>query len=233
MTLPRIDAPEYELEIYNGDIIKFRPFLVKEQKILLLAMEEAGNSNLMNAIKKIINNCTFDKLDMDTLPLFEIENIFLRLREKSVGESIDFRVKCLEEGCEGLTNIQLNLTDVKYDASKLVDSKIKINDDITIHMQYPTIKTLSNVDVAKVDGNFNFLQNCIESIESDGNIIDAKTTPKEELKEFIESMTAEQFDKIRTYLEAMPKISTTLDYVCSTCGKEQTREISGLQNFLA
>ena len=109
MALPRIDAPEYELEIYNGDIIKFRPFLVKEQKILLLAMEEAGNSNLMNAIKKIINNCTFDKLDMDTLPLFEIENIFLRLREKSVGESIDFRVKCLEEGCEGLTNIQLNL----------------------------------------------------------------------------------------------------------------------------
>ena len=233
MALPRIDAPEYEIELYNGDIIKYRPFLVKEQKILLLAMEEGEQQSMLNAIKKIIDNCTFGNLDVDNLPLFEIENIFLRLREKSVGESIDFKVKCTEDDCEGLTNLQLNLSDVTYDRSKIQDGAIVINDTITINMKFPTVKTITSVkNVEKVTDNFEFLTNCIDTIEANDNIIDTKTTPKEELKDFIDSMTTEQFGKIRAFLEGMPKISTTLEYSCTMCGKDQTREIRGLQNFL-
>ena len=126
MALPRIDAPEYDLTLHNGEAIKYRPFLVKEQKILLLALEEKDQKHILNAMKKIITNCTFEKVNVEELPIFEVENLFLRLREKSVGEQIQLRMKCIDEECGGLTPVTIDLSEVKIDYTKIPDTKIKI-----------------------------------------------------------------------------------------------------------
>lgn len=232
MTLPRLDTPQYEVTLYNGETIKVRPFLVKEQKILLMAMEEQESKHMVNAMKQVIKNCTYDQLDVDKLPIFEVENIFLRLREKSVGEQIEFRVKCIDEECTGLTSMTIDLSDVTYNKD-IPDTKLQVSPNVVINMRYPTLKNLDQVqNLENINDNFAFLGSCIASIEADGNIYDTATTPAEELQAFIESMTNQQFAMLRDFFVNLPKVSKTLEYSCAGCGKEQARTITGLQNFL-
>jgi hypothetical protein len=233
MALPRLDTPQYDLTLYNGDNIKYRPFLVKEQKILLLAMEEKESKHIVNAMKQIVKNCTYDQVDVDKLPIFELENIFLRLREKSVGESINFRIRCTDDECEGLTEVNVDLATIQYDKTNVPETQLKISENVTLNMKFPTMKQLEGVtNLENMEDNFSFLAGCIESIEADGNIHTLDTTPKEEIKAFIESMTSTQFSMLREFFEKLPKLSTTLEYTCGTCGKSNERTISGLQNFL-
>lgn len=232
MALPRLDTPQYDLTLYNGDNLKFRPFLVKEQKILLMAMEENDSKHMVNAMKQVIKNCTYDQVDVEKLPIFEVENIFLRLREKSVGEQIDFRIKCTDEKCEGLTPITIDLSSVSYN-KELPDTKLRISENVVINMKFPTLKNLDQVqNLENIEDNFSFLANCIENIEADGNIYDTSTTPTEELQAFIESMTNQQFTMLRDFFVNLPKVSKTLEYTCVSCSKEQKRTIQGLQSFL-
>lgn len=232
MALPRLDTPQYELTLYNGDNLKFRPFLVKEQKILLMAMEENDSKHMVNAMKQVIKNCTYDQVDVEKLPIFEVENIFLRLREKSVGEQIDFRIRCTDEKCEGLTPVTIDLSSVSYN-KELPNTKLRISENVVINMKFPTLKNLDQVqNLENIEDNFSFLANCIESIEADGNIYDTSTTPTEELQAFIESMTNHQFAMLRDFFVNLPKVSKTLEYTCVSCGKEQKRTIQGLQSFL-
>lgn len=233
MALPKLDTPTYNLKIYNGDIIKYRPFLVKEQKLLLLALEEGKTEQLVDTMYQIISNCTFEKLSVETLPLFEVENIFLRLREKSVGEVVEFKIRCLDEECTGLTPVSLNLTEVTYDVTNLPERSIQITSNTFINMKFPTLKDLESVrDLNNVTDNFNFLVKCIDSIEHNGSVYDIKTTSKDELQDFIESMTQDQFGKINEFFSNLPKVSKKLDYDCVSCGKHCERNISGVQNFL-
>lgn len=233
MALPRLDTPQYELTLYNGDTIKFRPFLVKEQKILLMAQEENNQKHMVNAMKQVIANCTFGQIDVDKLPIFEVENIFLRLREKSVGEQIEFRVKCVNEECNGLTNMTVDLSDVTYNRESVPSKKLQISEHVVINMKYPTLKNIDQIqNLENVADNFAFLASCIESIEADGNIYDTSTTPAEELQAFIESMTNQQFAMLRDFFVSLPKVSKTLEYNCSSCGQEQKRTIVGIQSFL-
>lgn len=234
MALPRLDAPQYELTLHNGENIKFRPFLVKEQKLLLMALEEENQAHLLNAMKQIISNCIYDQVDVNKLPLFEIENLFIRLREKSVGEQIDMRLRCVHEECGGLTPVSLDLREIKYDLSNIPNTIIKVSENVTLHMKFPTLSNLDDVkSLENVEDNFKFLASCIESIEADGNIYDMETTTKEEIQSFIESMTVEQFDMLKGFFINLPKLTKDIDYTCSKCGKEQKRVISGVQSFLA
>jgi hypothetical protein len=233
MALPRLDTPQYDMTLYNGETVKFRPFLVKEQKILLLAMEEQDPKHMVNAMKQVITNCTYDQIDVDKLPTFEVENIFLRLREKSVGESIEFRVKCVDSECDGLTQMTVDLTTVGYDRTALPSTKLKISEHIVVNMKFPTLINLDQVqNLEDVEDNFAFLASCIESIEADGSIYTMDTTPKEEVQSFLESMTTAQFKLVRDFFVNLPKVSKTLEYSCVKCNKEQSRTIAGLQNFL-
>ena len=234
MALPRLDAPQYDLTLYNGENIKFRPFLVKEQKLLLLAVEEQDQKHVMNAMKQIISNCIFDQVDVNTLPIFEIENIFLRLREKSVGEQIDLRLVCTDEECKGQTPYTLDLTQIKYDMDSVPSKTIKISENVNLNMRFPTMSNLEDVtNLENVEDNFKFLASCIESIEADGNIYDVDTTSKEEIQAFIESMTTSQFNMLKNFFTTLPKLTKDLEYTCSKCEKEQKRVISGIQSFLA
>lgn len=234
MALPRIDTPTYDLILASsGETIKYRPFLVKEQKILLLAAEDGKPDAVVNGISQIIENCTFGKVNARDLPIFDIENIFLRLREKSVGEITEFSVACTDDECKGTTKTGVDLRDIKL-SDAVAEKNIKITDNITVNMKYPTLINLTQLnDLNNIDDNFKFLANCIETIEHDGNIIDAKTTSKEELQEFIENMTQAQFDKIKSFFATMPRMVGKLEYDCSVCGTHCERELSGLQNFLA
>lgn len=233
MALPRLDTPQYEVTLYNGETIKFRPFLVKEQKILLMAAEEKENKHMVNAMKTVIRNCTFDQVDVDKLPIFEVENIFLRLREKSVGEQIEFRIKCIDEECTGLTNMSIDLSSVTYNQD-IPDTKLQISPHVVINMKFPTLKNLDQIqNLENIEDNFSFLGSCIASIEADGNIYDTATTPAEELQAFIESMTNQQFAMLRDFFVNLPKVSKKLEYTCAGCGKEQVRTVQGLQSFLA
>ena len=233
MALPRLDTPQYDLTLYNGDNIKFRPFLVKEQKILLMAMEEKESKHVVNAMKQVINNCTYDQIKIDSLPIFEVENIFLRLREKSIGEEVEFRVKCTDSECEGLTHMTVDLGTVGYDNTQLPDTKLKISPNVVLNMRYPTLQNLDTIqNLENIEDNFSFLASCIESIEADGNIYTMDTTSVDEVQGFLESMTNQQFALVRDFFVKLPKVSKKLEYTCSGCGKENTRVITGLQNFL-
>ena len=234
MALPRLDAPQYELTLHNGDNIKFRPFLVKEQKLLLMAMEEDDQKHILNAMKQIISNCVYDQVDVNKLPLFEIENLFIRLREKSVGEQLDLRLKCTDEECGGLTPVGLDLREIKYDVDAIPTTVLKVSENVVLRMKFPTLNNLDDIEnLEDVEDNFKFLVSCIESIEADGNIYDLETTSKEEVQNFIESMTVEQFEMLKGFFVNMPKLTKELEYACVKCGKEQKRVISGVQSFLA
>lgn len=234
MALPRLDAPQYELTLHNGDNIKFRPFLVKEQKLLLMAMEEDDQKHILNAMKQIISNCVYDQVDVNKLPLFEIENLFIRLREKSVGEQLDLRLKCTDEECGGLTPVVLDLREIKYDVDAIPTTVLKVSENVVLRMRFPTLNNLDDIEnLEDVEDNFKFLASCIESIEADGNIYDLETTSKEEVQNFIESMTVEQFEMLKGFFVNMPKLTKELEYSCVKCGKEQKRVISGVQSFLA
>ena len=234
MALPRLDAPQYELTLHNGDNIKFRPFLVKEQKLLLMAMEEDDQKHILNAMKQIISNCVYDQVDVNKLPLFEIENLFIRLREKSVGEQLDLRLKCTDEECGGLTPVGLDLREIKYDVDAIPTTVLKVSENVVLRMRFPTLNNLDDIEnLEDVEDNFKFLASCIESIEADGNIYDLETTSKEEVQNVIESMTVEQFEMLKGFFVNMPKLTKELEYACVKCGKEQKRVISGVQSFLA
>ena len=198
-----------------------------------MAMEEKDNKHMVNAMKRVIANCTYDQINVDKLPIFEVENVFLRLREKSVGEQIEFRVKCTDTECEGLTPLNVDLSTVGYNKEDLPDTKLKISESVVLNMKFPTLVNLDQIEnLEDVEDNFTFLASCIESIEADGNIYDIDTTSKEEVQAFIESMTTAQFDMLKGFFIKLPKVSKTLDYTCTSCGKEQKRVITGLQNFL-
>ena len=235
MALPKINAPTYDLKLYSdGRTVKFRPFLVKEQKLLLMAAEEGKPADIMNALGTIVKNCTFDQVDPEQVPLFEIENIFLRLREKSIGEVAEFKLKCLNEECNHPHQIGVDLSTITLQGEGVPSNKIKITDNITITMRFPTMKMLENMgSMTSVEDNMKFLSEAMESIQHGENIIDARTTSKEELQEFIDSMTQDQFLRIRDYFTSMPRLSKDVEYKCVKCGKDNVRSISGLQNFLA
>ena len=233
MALPRLDTPQYELTLYNGETIKYRPFLVKEQKILFLAMEEKKQKHTLNAMKQVITNCTFDQVDVDKLPIFEVENIFIRLREKSVGEQIDFRIKCTDTECTGLTQMSLDLSEVSYDGENIPSTVLKISDNVILNMKFPTLKNIESLaTLEKVEDNFTFVASCIDSIEADGTVYTMDTTSKEEVQAFMDSMTTAQFGILRDFFTNLPKVAKEVSYTCTACNKEQVRTIEGLQSFL-
>lgn len=235
MALPKLQTTEHKLTVPSTqEEIKFRPFLVKEQKILLLAAEEATTDSVMNGITQILQNCTFGKIEVSKLPVFEVENLFLRLREKSVGEVAEFNVACTSEECNGTTQTKIDLRHIQLDETKIKSKTIKITDSVFVNMRYPTLLDLKHLnDLNSLDDNFKFLASCIDSIEYNGEIIDVKTTPKEELQEFIENLTQAQFELIKNFFAEMPRMSGKLEYDCAACGTHCERELSGLQNFLA
>ena len=236
MALPVLNNPNYEMELPStGEKIEFRPFLVKEQKILMMAMESKDTSAQAKAVVDIIRNCTFGKIDdkVEGLPTFDIEYMFLQIRQKSVGETVEITVTCPDDG-ETKVPVTVNLEDINVVKTEGHTNNVMITDKIGMSMKYPTMKQIMGYDITKLDsmeGTFGIIQDCLENIFDENNVYDEMSD--KELTEFIEQMTTDQFQKVTQFFTTMPKLKHTVKVTNPNTGVENEIVLEGMQSFLA
>lgn len=227
--LPKLDVPTYELILPSTNKkIKYRPFLVKEHKVLL-TMAEADNSEVTRIITELVDACTFNKLKIKQLPHFDIEYIFMMLRAKSIGEIVDIIVNC---ECGNKIDAQFNIEDIKIEKYDNHTNKIMINSQYGVEMNYPKFDDV--VEVYSSNSNekvLDMIVNNIKGVFDQDNYWDSKDQSKQELEEFLFSLTKDQFDKIENFFVTSPKIVQVIESDCNQCGKHNVSRLEGLSNF--
>ena len=238
MALPKIDVPTYNLELpVSKKKIKFRPFLVKEQKNLLMAMEGNDSETIHNAVRDVINNCTLSDINIDELPIIDIEYYFLQLRAKSVGEIVDLRYRCNNEvegkECGNIMETKYDLNNIKVQQEEQVSPEIQLNERLTVKFKYPQFGMVKSSmmydDVA--DLTFNLIAQSIDWVFDGEQYYYGHEQTTQELLEFIESLNQEQFQKIEKFFENLPKLHENIDMKCKKCGFEHKIEVEGLESF--
>ena len=229
--LPKIETPLFNGTIASsGKAVKFRPFLVKEEKILMLASQSDEYKDLVNACVQIVDNCTFGEVNTEELAMFDLQDLFLQIRKNSVGDSQDFQLKC--GNCEKDTPFTLNLDDLKVKGLDNIPSGIiKIDDDLGIKMRYPS--ALSFANNTNQDDDISIVAACLESIETAEESVSCEDVKQEDLHEFIEDLPLDAFAKMREFIQAMPVLRHDIEYTCPHCSKEQTVVINGYEHFFA
>ena len=241
MGLPKLNSAIYETILPSTErVVKYRPFLVKEEKILLTAMESEDETVITNSVKQILKNCIQGDLNINELPTFDIEFLFLRLRAKSVGEKITVGLKpypCVQnEGdiCKFSTEVEINLEEVKVKKNNNHTTKIMIDDKIGIKFRYPeifTIESINKKEQSNVEMGMSVIKNCIDMIFTQEDTHERGSFTEQELDEFLDSLSSEQFKKINEFFNTIPKLSHTVEYTCTTCGEEKKTTIEGLNSF--
>ena len=236
MALPKLNVPVYEAVLPSTEkVIKYRPFLVKEEKLLLTA-QESGEEAVLPAVKQIIKNCVQGEIDVDNLPIFDIEYVFLRLRAKSVGEEITLGLKpwgCPQndgELCKFTTEVSVNLEEIKCVKDKTHTSKIMLDDKIGIMMKYPDISQL-NTKGSENEMGFEVIKKCINMIFTEEETHERDSFSDKELDDFIDSLNTKQMEKIKNFFDTMPVLKHTVKYTCKTCDEEKETTLQGLQSF--
>ena len=237
MALPKLNTPTYELEVPSSDEkIKYRPFLVKEEKILLMAMESKDNAQIINAVKDIVSSCTFEKLNVATMPMFDMEYIFLNIRAKSVGEISKLKVLCPDDK-KTYASVELDLTKVEVQVGDDHTNKIELTDDMGMIMTYPTIDSFleSGIETINANNMLDVIGSCVLQIyEQKGEkVYQAKDQTKKELTEFIESMNSGQFKKLQSFFDTMPKLKHTIKVKNPKTKKSSDVTLTGLNDFFA
>ena len=229
MALPKLNTPTYELKLpSSGEKIRFRPFLVKEHKVLL-TMSEAEDNEVSRIIRELVDVCTFKELKIKDLPHFDIEYIFMNLRAKSIGEIVDVVVNC---ACGTKIETNFNIEDLKVEVADGHSNKIMINNEVGIEMKYPNIDEVVGVFASEDSQKIlDLIINCVKAIYDQSEYWDAKDQTRAELEEFIYSLTKEQFDKIEKFFTTAPKIVQVIETDCPDCKKHNTSRLEGLQNF--
>lgn len=232
MSLPKINFPTYELEVPSTkDKITYRPFLVKEEKILLLAMEESDEAHIARALKQIVANCTFDSLDVNVMPLFDLEYIFLNIRAKSVGETADLKLLCPDDN-KTYAEVSLPLNEVKVEFSKDHTNEIKVTDDITIIMAYPTYELLGmNQDEMTMEKTFKLIEDCTARVIDGETIHERADFNSEDLREFYDSLSSQQFLEVQKFFETMPRLRHKIEVINPKTKKKNKITLEGLQSF--
>jgi len=232
MALPTINAPTFELEIPSTkEKITYRPFLVKEEKLLLLAMETEKEEDMMRAVKQIIFNCTFEKLIVNDLALFDLEFVFLRIRSKSVGEVISLKLLCEDVG-ETYADVEINLDDVGIDYPEGHTNKIELDENVGMLMKYPQFDdAISMTSDSDTENIFNMIKRSIKQIY-DGDTLHERTDFNEkELDTFLESLTAQHFVKMQAFFETMPRVRHEVKFKNPKTKKNNTVTLEGLNAF--
>lgn len=232
MALPKITTPFYDMKLPSSqEVIKYRPFLVKEEKLLLMAMEGNNQTEIANVMKQIITNCTDNKVDVKNLPMFDVEYLFLQLRIKSIDDVVQVKLRC-EKCKDGFdSKIDLKKINVKFPKEKQ-DFKIQLNSDVGIVMKYPTLDMMSDMKEGSTENTemiFSTISQCIDYIYDEEQVY--KDFTKEELNEFIDSLPQEQFKKISTFFENMPKLQHIVKFDCPKCKEKNKIKLTGLNDF--
>ena len=239
MPLPKIATPTYELELPStGKTIKFRPFLVKEEKLLVLALESDDSKEITNAIKAVLKDCIQTRgVKVDSLPTFDIEYLFLNIRGKSVGEDIEVSVLCPDDG-ETYAEVQISIDDIKVTKDKNHSNQIKLDDNLMMEMKYPSLDQFvkSNFEFSndnQVDQSFELIASCIDKVYSADEAWTTDDFTKKEVTEFLEQMNSAQFKEIESFFSTMPKLSHEVQVVNPKTKKKSKVTLEGLASFFA
>ena len=236
MALPIGLTPSYNLTIpSSGKQVKFRPFLVKEEKALLIAQQSEDPTVMIDTLKDVIRGCIKDPIEVDSLATFDLEYIFAQIRAKSVGENVELVFMC--DACNdpnAKVKLTFDLTQLKVEKDPDHTNNIALYDGTGIIMKYPgidTINKIQNMDSSNIEQLFGVVVDCIESIYSGEQVYHAKEQSREELKEFIENLTTDQFAKVQRFFETMPKIRQAVEFTCPVCGEHHKRYLEGINSF--
>jgi len=236
MTLPSIETPRYELTLPSTDkVIKYRPFLVKEEKILLVAMESNDNKEILNAIREILTACTYEEIDVNTLPIFDIEFIFLQIRSKSVGEVSKVKLLCPDDK-ETYADVEIDLTKVNVQVDDAHTNNVVIDENrkLGIVFNYPTLEMTKagfNVTDTDIDSLFEIMANSINHIYEGDKIYPSKDSTKEEMKKFLEGLPQTAFNKIKTFFETMPQLRHSVEVENPKTKVKSTIVLKGIRDF--
>lgn len=236
MALPKQSAPVYELVIPStGKKIGYRPFLVKDEKSLLIANQSKDPDIMIATLKSVIESCVVNPIDVDTLSLFDMEYLFCKLRAKSVGELVDIVLKC--SNCGEKTQAQLDISNIEVEIDPEHSKKFILFDNVGICMKYPNYELLQKIknyeesEINTIDSVISIMINCIDYIYDDKQIYYAHETDYDELNEFINNLTKSQLEKITHFFDSMPKMTKSMEFDCHKCGHHNKAVLEGIQNF--
>ena len=237
MALPKIGYPTYELELPStGKTVKYRPFLVKEEKVLLMALESKDEKQVIGAVKDLIKNCVISRIKVEQLPSFDLEYIFLKVRAASIGEIVNLNVTCLDDN-KTEVEAQINIHDVQVFKPEGHDQKVMLSESSGIIMKYPSMQQFVDREFLQKDMNteevYGFIADSIDQIFDGDEVYDSSTTTKKEFRSFVDGLTTKQFEAIQQFYLTCPKLSHTFTVVNPNTGKESEYTIEGLQSFFA
>ena len=235
MPLPIIEVPTYTLSLLStNEEIQYRPFLVKEEKILLIAMESENENESIKAVKQIVKNCVISDIDIDTLPMIDLEYIFIQLRAKSIGEKSDVSFNCQKEGCSNIIHTSIKLDEINIIRHEDHTNRIPITDKIGIIMKYPSFSSYSKYSLNKeseAKNYFNLLIDCVDSIYDEDQVYSHRDISRSEIVVFIEQLTQQQTKKIKKFFDTTPKIHKEITIKCDKCGEEKKIVLENFSDF--
>lgn len=236
MALPKSATPTYELKVpTTGENVKYRPFLVKEEKTLLLAHQSENIGVMIDTLKTVIDACTFGILNIDKLAMVDIEYIFIQLRAKSVGEISELNFSCKKcEDPKAKMKVNIDLTQLEVTFNPEHKKDIELFDDVGVRMKYPSIDTinkLKNVSDTQSESIFDIIVDCIDCVYDSDNVYPAIEQSRQELIDFVDNLTQEQFLKLQQFFETMPKLEKVVEFDCPICGYHHVNTIQGLDGF--
>lgn len=229
--LPKVQTPVYSLTLpSSGKTLEFRPFLVKEQKALLIAMESPEDNAMTETTLSVVQSCLFDKVDVKKLPKVDVDYIFIKMREKSVGEQIELIVTCT--GCGANQDYTFNLTSAKVECNESHTNKIEIDQNTGLIMRLPTFNEVSNlINNYTVENIYKTVVSCIEQIYDTEAVYLTKDMQYQEVSDWVDRLTQEQYDKLEEFYRTAPRIVSHIEYSCKKCGKEHRIELEGIEDF--
>ena len=244
MALPKVSTPTYELKIPStGKKVSYRPFLVKEEKTLLTAVESGDPVSMSRAMEDIVTSCTEGAVKVKDLAPFDLEYFFLQLRGRSVGEVLSLRTPrptnftdcCKEASEEDICEFSIDISEITVDTTEIKSPEIQITDDIGVKLLFPQVETVQKYSVEgediKSENIFKLIIECIDYIWDGDEIYKAKDSTKKELNEFLDSLSSGQFNKIKEFFESMPRLSHDVDWKCPKCEKSKTLTLTGIDSF--
>ena len=235
MSLPKINTPEYRLTVPSTDEeIRYRPFLVKEEKILLIAQETGDDTAIYDSVKNLVETCCFGAVDVTKMPLFDLEYIFLNIRAKSVGEVVELEVTCPDDE-ETKVKVEVDLTKIEVHMDEKHDARIQLTDDIWLLMSYPHLGSLAGIGSgetgAQMENLFSMIYDCMYQVWQGDEVFDAMDYSQKEKKEFIESLNHEQFEKIQNFFSTMPTVKHEIKVTNPKTKKKSTITLQGMNSF--
>ena len=234
MALPKLNNPTYELELPStGKKLKFRPFLIKEQKILMMAQESGDDSQLMEAMINLVSACTFGKIDANQSPVFDVEYLFLQIRAKSVGETTDLNIVCPDDG-KTQVPVKLNIQDISVNMTEDHTNVVELTDEVNMHFRYPILSDMVGLKngATEMETLFHVINNCVDEIHEGDNIYRRIDMTDKEVDEFVDSLSGTQFEKVTEFFQTAPKLRHVVEVINPKTKKKNEVVLEGLTDFL-